>query len=171
METKARGAAKGVVTRKINEIRDLMTDENNVDEVNRKTNELKEAFDKFHAAHRTFHSQLTEGEAIEESTSYFDSVFDQVEHVQESVDVWLTGIETTRLINSFQVQIRPDDSVSNVGTRSLVSRVSHSSRTSQSSRTSSASARAKAAARKAILEAEAATLKRLHQIEEEELKL
>ena len=172
METKkARGAAKGVVTRKINEITDLMTDENNVDEVNRKTNELKEAFDKFHAAHRTFHSQLTEREAIEESTSYYDSVFDQVEHVQESVDVWLTGIETTRLMNSFQVQIRPDDSVSNVGTRSLVSRVSHSSRTSQSSRTSSASARAKAAARKAILEAEAATLKRLHQIEEEELKL
>ena len=42
---------------------------------------------------------------------------------------------------------------------------------SQSSRTSSASARAKAAAKRAILEAEAATLKRLHQIEEEELKL
>jgi len=35
------------------------------------------------------------------------------------------------------------------------------------SRTSSANARAKAAARKAILEAEAATLKQLHQIEED----
>ena len=172
METKrARGIAKGVVTRKINEITDLMTDENNVDEVNRKINELKEAFENFQAAHRTFHSELTEREAIEESTSYYDSVFDQVEHLQESADVWLTGIETTRLINSFQVQVRPDDSVSNVGTRSLVSRASRSSRTSQTSRSSSASARAKAAARKAILEAEAATLKRLHQIEEEELKL
>ena len=102
METKkARGVAKGVVTRKINEITDLMTDESNVDEVNRKANELKEAFVKFQVAHETFHSQLKEREAIDESTSYYDSVFDQVEHVQESVDVWLTGIETTRLITWF----------------------------------------------------------------------
>ena len=120
---------------------------------------------------RTFHSELTEREAIEESTSYYDSVFDQVEHLQESADVWLTGIETTRLINCFQLQVRPDDSVSNVGTRSLLSRASCSSRTFQTSHSLSASARAKAAARKAILEAEATTLKQLHQIEEEELKL
>ena len=170
METKrARSTAKGVVTRKIKEITDLMTDENNVDKVNKKANELQEAFNKFEVAHRTFHSQLLEREAIEESAMYYESVFDQVEHLQEHVDVWLTGIETTRLINSFQV--RPDDSVSNVGTRSHVSRASRTSRTSQASRTSSASARAKAAAKKAILEAEAATIKRLHQIEEEELKL
>jgi len=160
METKkARGVAKGAATRKINEITDLMIDENNVDEVNRKSNELREAFAKFQAAHRTFHGQLRERAAIEESTSYYDSVFDQVEHLQESVDVWLTGIETTRLMNSFQVQVRPEDSVSSVGTRSLVSRASCSARASQSSHTSSASARAKAAAKKAILEAEAATPK------------
>ena len=113
METKkARGIAKRVVTKKINEITDLMTDENNADEVSEKTNELKEAVSKFQAAHRTFHSQLTEREAIEESRLYHDSVFDQVEHVQESVDVWLAGIETTRLMNSFhmQLQVRPDDS-------------------------------------------------------------
>ena len=171
METKkARGIAKGVVTRKINQITDLMTDENNGDEVNRKINELKEAFEKFQAAHRTFHSELTEREATEESTSYYDSVFDQVEHLQESADVWLTGIETTRLINSFQVQVRPDNSASNVGTRSLVSWASRSSCTSQMSRSSSTSARAKAAARKAILEAKAAMLNRLHQIEELKLR-
>ena len=119
------------MTKKINEITNLMTDENNVDEVNKKANELKEAFENFHAVQGTFHSQLTEREAIEESTSYYDLVFDQVEHLQESVDVWLTATETTRLISSFQVQIRPDDSVSNVAT----------------------------------------TLKQLHQIEEEELRL
>ena len=69
METKkGRGITKGVVTRKINEITNLMTDENNVDEVNKKANELKEAFENFHAVHRIFHSQLMEREAIEEST-------------------------------------------------------------------------------------------------------
>ena len=98
METKkARGITKGVVTRKIKEITNLMTDENNVDaennvdEVNKKANELKEAFQNFHAVHRTFHSQLMEREAIEGSTSYYDSAFDQVQHLQESVDVWLMG--------------------------------------------------------------------------------
>lgn len=70
METE--GIPKGVVTRKINKITDLVTEENNVDEVNKKANELKEAFEKFEVAHRTFHSQLTEREAIEESTSYYD---------------------------------------------------------------------------------------------------
>ena len=61
--------------------------------------------------------------------------------------------------------------MSNVGTHSLVSQASRSSHSSQTSCSSSASARAKAAARKAILEAEAAALKQLHEIEEEELKL
>ena len=171
METKkARGIATGVGTRKINKITDLMTDKNNVDEVNRKINELKEAFEKFQAVHRTFHGELTEREAIEESTSYYDSVFDRVEHLQESAHIWLMGIETTRLINSFQVQVRPDDSVSNIGTHSLVSQASRSSRMSQTSCSSSASARAKTAARKAILEAEATTLKQLHHIEELKLR-
>jgi len=59
METKkAHGIAKGALTRKINEIIDLMTDENNVNKVNRKSHELREAFHEFQAAHGTFHSQL-----------------------------------------------------------------------------------------------------------------
>lgn len=128
METKkACGIAKKVVTRKINEITDLMTD----DEVNKKTSKLKEAFDKFRAMHRTSHSQLTESEAFEESTSYYDSVFDQLENLQESVDVWIRGIKTmSKANNSFQVQVRPDDSMSNIGTCSLVSRYSCTSQMS-----------------------------------------
>ena len=56
METKKEhGIAKGVATRKNNEITNLMTDENNVDVVNKKANELKEAFENFQAVHRTFH--------------------------------------------------------------------------------------------------------------------
>ena len=52
-----------------------------------------------------------------------------------------------------------------------MSRSSHSSRSSRMSHNSSASARAAAAAKWAILKAEVATLKRLHEIEEEEMKL
>ena len=60
--------------------------------------------------------------------------------------------------------------MSNIGTRSHVSQASRSSHKSQASRTSSASARAKATGKKAILEAEAMTIKRLHQIEELKLQ-
>ena len=113
METKrTRGNAKGVVTRKIKEITDLMTDESNVDQVIEKTKELEEALKKFQVAHGTYHSQLTEREEIEESSHYYNLVIDQVEGLQENVDFWLTGIETTRLMTSFQ--IRPEDSVSNI---------------------------------------------------------
>jgi hypothetical protein len=66
---------------------------------------------------------------------------------------------------------RPEDSLSNVGSRDG-SRLSTRSRaSSRSSVRSSASAKANAAARKAILEAEAVALERLYAIQEEELHL
>ena len=69
------------------------------------------------------------------------------------------------------VSIRPEDSISNVGSerssrRSLLSRAS-----SRSSNRSAASAKAKAAARKVILEAEAAAMQRLNALQQEELRL
>ena len=69
------------------------------------------------------------------------------------------------------MDIRPEDSISNVDSRagSINSRRSRTS--SRSSIRSSASAKARAAARKATLEAEAAALERLYAIQEEELRL
>ena len=157
---KARSSAKAVVTRKINEIIALMTDEGNVEEVNKKSGELLEAFDKFQAIHEAFHKELMDAESVRESEKYYQLVSGQVDLLLENLEIWLTGIEATRAVSS--IEVRPEDSISNVGRRS---------RTSRSSHTSSVSARAKAAARKAVLEAEAATLKMLHEIEEEELKL
>ena len=55
---KVRSSAKAVVTRKINEIIALMTDEGNVEEVNKKLLELLEAFHKFPAIHEAFHKNL-----------------------------------------------------------------------------------------------------------------
>ena len=67
--------------------------------------------------------------------------------------------------------IRPEDSVSNVGSQDG-SRLSTRSRASSRSLTrSSSSAKVKAAARRAVLEAEAAALERLYAIQEEELRL
>ena len=166
---KARSSAKAVVTGKINEIIALMTDEGNVEEVNKKSGELLEAFDKFQAIHETFHKELIDAESVRKSEKYYQLVSGQVDLLLENLEIWLTSIEATRAVSS--IEVRPEDSISNFGRRSRVSRSSHASRTSRSSDTSSVSARAKAAARKAVLEAEAATLKTLHEIEEEELKL
>ena len=47
----ARGHARGVVSRKIKEIADLMTDESNVDEVMKGSIELEKTFKKFQDAH------------------------------------------------------------------------------------------------------------------------
>ena len=79
------------------------------------------------------------------------------------MDVWLAGVEASRLLRS--CEINPEDSFSNASLRTITSR---SSRTSHNS---SASSRARAAAKRVILKAAVATLKRLHEIEEEEMKL
>jgi Tfp pilus assembly protein PilE len=69
------------------------------------------------------------------------------------------------------MDVRPEDSISNVDSRegSIILRRSRTS--SRSSIRSSASAKARASVRKAILEAEAAALERFYAIQEEELGL
>ena len=128
-----------------------------------------EVFDKFQAIHVAFHKELIDAESVRESQKYYQLVSRQVDLLLKNLEIWLTGIDATRAVSS--IEVRPEDSISNVGRRSRVSRSLHASKTSRSSHTSSVSARAKAAARKAFLEAEAATLKIPHEIEEEELKL
>ena len=170
METKkACTSAKGVVTKKIKEISGLTTDESNADEVLKKSAELEQAFKKFEEAHEVFHRQLEDPEPIGESRNYYQSVLNKVEQLQENVDIWLAGVEDSRLLRS--CEINPEDSISNASLRTITSCSSRSSRSSRISHNSSASSRARAAAKRAILKAKVATLKRLHEIEEEEMKL
>ena len=122
---KARSSAKAVVTRKINEIIALMTNEGNVEEVNKKSGELLEAFDKFQAIHEAFHKELIDAESVRESEKYYQLVSGQVDLLLENLEIWLTGIEATRAVSS--IEVRPEDSISNVGRRSRVSRSSHAS--------------------------------------------
>ena len=136
-----------------------MTDESNADEVLKKSAELEQA-------------QLEDAELISESGNYYQSVLNKVEQLQENVDIWLAGLEASRLLRS--CEINPEDSTSNASLRTVMSHLSRSLHLSYSSRTShnsSAGARAKATAKRVILKAEVGTLKRLHEIEEEEMKL
>ena len=82
------------------------------------------------------------------------------------MDVWQAGVEALQLLRSYE--INPENSILNASLRIVTSRSLRSSRTSHNS---SASAKARAAAKGVSLKAEVATLKRLHEIEEEEMKL
>ena len=169
METKkARSSAKRIVTKKIMEVSGLMTDESNADEVLKKSAELEQAFKKFQEKHEAFHRQLEDPDPISESENYYQSVLNKVKQLQENVDIWLAEVKASRLQRS--CEISPEDRISNASLRTVTSHSSHSSPSSRTSHNSSASARARAAAKRAILKAEVATLKRLHEIEEEEMK-
>lgn len=169
MATKnAYSSAKAVITRKVNEIVALMTNNGNVEKGNIKSVEVLEAFDKFQAIREAFHKD-TETQYLSQSEKRYQLVSRQVDLSLENLEIWLTGIEDTRAMSS--IKVHPEDSVSNTHPCSCVSRSSHMSKTSRSSHTSSVSARVKVAARKAGLEAGATTFKMLYEIEEEELKL
>lgn len=143
-----------------------MTDESNVDEVMKGSIELEKTFKKFQGAHEAFHSYLEDPLAIEESSNYYELIYQQVDRLQQNVDIWLAGIRASNFMKSFDVN--SEDSMSNVGLRSFTSCSSHAL---WKSRSLPASAKARAVAKRAILKAEAATLRWLHEIEEEELKL
>ena len=144
-----------------------MTEESNADEVIKKSAEREQAFKKFQEAHGAFHNQLEDPQPIGESGNYYESVLNEVEQLQENVDVLLARVEASRLLRSYE--INPEDSISNASLRTVMS---HSSRSPRSSRlspmshNSSASTRARATAKTAILKAEVATLRKLHEIEE-----
>ena len=100
----------------------------------KKSGELLEAFDKFQAIHEAFHKELIDAESVRESEKYYQLVSGQVDLLLENLEIWLTGIEARRAVSS--IEVRPEDSISNVGRHSHVSRSSHSSKTSRSSHTS-----------------------------------
>ncbi|KAL9980360.1 hypothetical protein ACROYT_G008935 [Oculina patagonica] len=62
----SRSAAKGVVTRKQNEAREIMSDFGDVNDLERKSIELDEAIDKFKTAHQAYHDKLDDQNEIDD---------------------------------------------------------------------------------------------------------
>ena len=99
-----------------------MTNEGHVEEVNKKSGDLLEAFDKFQAIHEAFHKELIDAESVRESEKYYQLVSGQVDLLLENLEIWLTGIEATRAVSS--IEVRPEDSIFNA-----VARACHARRT------------------------------------------
>lgn len=163
-----RSAKRGIITKAKNGIRELMLDFANIPVVNERVEEFKRIVYDFNEAHRAYHSQLKEECDLVESEEYSKAVNHSVAELTGEIARWVASEEfVLRPLES----VTPQDSVSNVGSRTSV-RSKRSSLTSKTSRSSSLSAaKARAAARRSVLQAEAANFESFQAIQREELSL
>ena len=155
-----RSNSKSNLTRKVNQLRELLTADGSSEMVRDVMREKRERFKDFQNAHEICREQFSSETDKEASSKYCKDVVDQIAILEGEVATLLARVEQER--SHSQVQrvtsaVRPEDSVSHAG--------SHRSLNSRRSTRSRASSRAEAAAKQARLEAKAATLKKLHELE------
>ena len=170
---KARSASKSKLTRKMNIIKGLMNNPENLTAVKDLLDEAQDAVKGFKNAHEAYHKELKSVSEEQESNEYRTLVETAIKEFEHEIDLWLRQISidiersSVRQPSNLDPTIQPEDSISNVG-----SQASYRTRSSCNSYPgSTTSESAKATARKAALEAEAETLKRLQELEMEELLL
>ena len=170
-----RSNAKRALTKKRNEIKEIMTNENSALDVDKKLQDLENALGKFIDAHNILHQNLHDEEDIEESKDYFNIELERITNLKQSVNEWNERC-------SYQVEVHdvcPEDSVSNVGSHRQSSTQGTSRCSKAGSKVSVASSgassislsRAKASARRARLQAQAASIRRKQALEEEQFRL
>ena len=174
----SRSAAKGVITRKQNEAREIMSDFGEVSDLERKRAELDEAIDKFKVAHQAYHEQLVDQNEIDDSLEYYDTAILLANDTRRIIDDWIQGFSQPSRATDLP-EINPDDSISCVDSRvspkvaglSQKSRASSRSGSRSSRRSSVSSARIAVAAKRASLTAEASMLRKQQALQQEELRL
>ena len=172
------------VTRKINEITELVKDVNNLEHVQRVYYDFEESLKKFTLAHGNYHANLTDEDDVQESEAYYSVEVRRTSAFKDTIKTWLENNEFCHKNRTEQFnEIRPSDSMSNIGSRtdcgsksSRKSKVIRSDIGSLSSRVSSkgsafSAKAAAAAARKAVLEEEAIRLQRRQELQQQELCL
>jgi len=68
-----RSSAKGVTTKRIHKLENLMNDYDNIDEVRKGVIALKSAFIDFKQSHNMYHTELSDEYDLEESNEYYAS--------------------------------------------------------------------------------------------------
>ena len=163
----ARSSAKSDVTGKVNKLNELMAARDSADAVQRVQFELKEVLMEFQMAHEAYHSEIKNEMEREESTRYYNSLLELASELEKEINSWLAQPNAQRLLTEGSALIFPEDSASNAGMRDMY----YTRSAVSSSVKSSASVKARSAAKKAALEAKAATLQKLHELQIEELRL
>ena len=153
---KARSTSKSKLTRKMNIIKGLMNNPENLTAVKDLLDEAQDAVKGFKAYHKELKS-VSEEQKSNEYRTFVETAIKEFEH---EIDLWLRQISidiersSARQPSELDATIQPEDSISNVG-----SQASYRTRSSCNSYPrSTTSESAKATARKAALEAEAELL-------------
>ncbi len=95
--------------KKRNELLELMKNEENIEVVKEKQNDIEQIFNMFAVAQVNIHNQLIEQSEIEQSESYYREQYEQAQLLSQNVYGWIEDIEIkTRL----QTDVNPEDSVS-----------------------------------------------------------
>ena len=171
----SRSAAKGIITRRRNEAREMMSDFGNPYDIEQKLVELDEAITGFEAAHQAYHNQLDDPNEIEDSLEYYEVTMLLASDSKRIIEDWIQKFKQPSRAANLKT-LDPEDSISNVGSRAT-SRVSQRSKASSransksSRRSSVSSARIAAAAKRASLTAEASMLREQQALQQEELRL
>lgn len=165
---KSRAGFKASLTKKTNDLRDLMTEESNMDEVKSKFMELLESWEKFEDIHKKLHDILTNDDEIDESLKYYEKENEAICEIKEKISMWIYAIESAKL----QDEVTPLDSISQVN----VPRASKSSKVSKVSHTSSSSSSVRRrlieeTANRKALEAKLKLLKEKQELAERKLQL
>ena len=163
----SRAGFKASLTKKTNHLRDLMTEEGNMDEVKSKFKELLESWDKFEDIHKKVHDILTKDDEIDESLKYYEKENKAICEIKEKIFRWIYAIESANL----QDEVTPLDSISKVS----VPCISKSSKVSKVSHTSSSSSLVRRlieeTANRKDLEAKLKLLKEKQELAERKLQL
>ena len=171
---RSRRSAKGNITKKIDQITLSMSLLLSVEEMSSIAHEFKNTVDAFRSAHANYHALLSDEEDILDSQDYYESECKRIDDFQLTIEQWIAKASSGPCENAVSV-VHPEDSVSNVGSRSRArSRASLASlrkSTGGSSARYVQSPRLVAAAKRAALSAEAASLHKQQALQEEELRL
>ena len=167
---RSRRAAKGNVTKKITEITLCMSQSPLVEDLLSKAQQFTKTMEAFKTAHANYHSMLSDEDEIQDSQDYYKSECARIANFQETLNKFITKASA----ENYESEVRPEDSISNVGSRTHTrSRASYASsrKSGGGSLAHVHSPRLAAAAKRAALQVDAATLHKQQAIQQEELRL
>ena len=171
----SRSAAKGIITRRRNEAREMMSDFGDPNVIEQKLAELDEAITGFEAVHQTYHNQLDDRNEIEDSLEYYEATMLLASDSKKIIEDWIQKFKHPSRATKLSI-LDPEDSISNIGSRATSkvpqkSKASSRASSKSSRRSSVSSARIAAAAKRAPLTAEASMLREQQALQQEELRL
>ena len=103
-----------MITRKRNEICELLEVGAGIDCVKNKLSELNQAFENFKGAHELHTKNIADVSSINEAYEYFHAEYNAVSCLKEKVAGWIVGVECANA-NSPGSDVLPEDSISQAG--------------------------------------------------------